>query len=322
MGLLGLYELLEKLEKGNVQVAILLILLALYLLTKSPLIGLLTGFTILFLFFAEMYVGIKREGWKAELKELALVVIGALALWYGLQLLLNTPSPITAVVSCSMLPTIHRGDLLLVKGPPVKALHTLNISQEDLRALYKDPVVLYNNTSFAVEGSLYAYCMGNPSHLCVDFVEHPEAFREVRGPFTFLYGHCYRVWQDTKEKKQEVCVKEVLYKGKPYAVARGGDVVVYRPTQGTLFSLYGDIVHRAIFDLVVDGKHFYLTKGDNNNVFDIQFYSGLYGLRNYPVSEEELVGKAILSIPFLGYYKLFLSMYVEEGPQCKAVLEG
>jgi len=311
---------LEDLEKGNVQFAILIILLALYLLTKSPLIGFLTGLTIVGLFIVELYVGAKREGWKEELKELAFIAVGALILWYGLKLVLHTDTPITAVVSCSMLPSVQRGDLLIVKGPPVEAGYELEVPYSDVRALSQDPVVVYGNESISVEGSLYSYCLGNPSPLCVEFVRNPQNFEEVRGNFTFHYSRCWREWADTGEKKAEVCVSSITYANRTYPVERKGDVVVYRPAKGTLFSLYGDIVHRAVVELKTEKESFYLTKGDNNNIFDVQFYSGLYGLRNYPVSEGEVLGKALFRIPFLGYYKLFLSMYVEEEDLCKAIL--
>jgi len=313
---------LEDLEKGNVQFALLIILLALYLLTKSPIIGILAGLTIVGLFIVELYVGAKKEGWKEELKELLFIVVGALLLWHGLKVVLSTDTPLTAVVSCSMLPTIQRGDMLVVQGSPVEALYTLNISKEELAQLFSNPVVVYNNTAVEVEGSLYAYCMGSPSLLCLDFVAHPELFEERRGPFTFHYAPCYRVWQDSGERKREVCVTALSYKNTTYPLKREGDVVVYRPPQGSLFSLYGDIVHRALFELNAEGERYYLTKGDNNNIFDIQFYSGRWGLHNGPVAEEEVLGKAILRIPLLGYYKLFLTLHVEEDAQCKAVLEG
>ena len=84
-----------------------------------------------------------------------------------------------------------------------------------------------------------------------------------------------------------------------------GDVIVYRPNgRGNLHP----IIHRAITWHEADRSQptdvsGYITKGDNNKVYD-----QMAGLSNVgmiqPVRKEWIVGKAFFSIPYLGYAPL------------------
>ena len=49
------------------------------------------------------------------------------------------------------------------------------------------------------------------------------------------------------------------------------------------------ITHRITDIFFINGKHFFNTKGDNNEEKDPQ-----------PISEKEVVGKVVMSIPYLG----------------------
>ncbi len=51
-----------------------------------------------------------------NIKETLLAFLLAFAFYKGLGLALGTPYPMMVVVSCSMLPTLHRGDVIVVKG--------------------------------------------------------------------------------------------------------------------------------------------------------------------------------------------------------------
>ncbi|MDD4299534.1 MAG: S26 family signal peptidase [Methanomicrobium sp.] len=86
-----------------------------------------------------------------------------------------------------------------------------------------------------------------------------------------------------------------------------GDVIVYRPN--------GDenvhpIIHRAIGwyeenETNPDVNSGYITKGDNNQGFDQ--LSGIAGIGQImPVKTEWIIGKALFSIPFIGYAPLHL----------------
>ena len=63
-----------------------------------------------------------------------------------------------------------------------------------------------------------------------------------------------------------------------------GDVVTYKTPQNT-----EPITHRIIKVQNIHGKIFYTTKGDSNKTED-----------PYPVSQEEIIGKVIFVLPYLG----------------------
>jgi len=250
----------------------------------------------------------------------------AFIVWEGMIFALNTPSPMSAVVSCSMANYINRGDMIIVKGEKdYNSAYTLEISKEDLDDLNKEKAyILYNNKEYEIKGSLFSLCQNSYDNICKDFVEHPERFKEIRGNFEFIYGKCERHSDSNNIKIEEPCLVSFSYKGKSYKILKKGDVIVYTPKKQDLFYSMlrgGDIIHRAIIKLEVDGKRYYITKGDNNNVADFQFYSQAYGKKNSVVEEEQIKGKMIGKIPFLGYYKLFLIRSFEEGNLCSFILE-
>jgi signal peptidase I len=73
-----------------------------------------------------------------------------------------------------------------------------------------------------------------------------------------------------------------------------GDIIVFlRQTDGAL------IVHRAIAEQAVGGKLNFTTKGDGNPISD-------QDAGQKPVPEENIIGKVILRIPWVGNYSLFM----------------
>ena len=85
--------------------------------------------------------------------------------------------------------------------------------------------------------------------------------------------------------------------------------------------MIGDIVHRTMFEINADGKVYYLTRGDNNPILDLQVYDYSRDLGNSPVPSGNSRGKVILRVPYLGYFKLFISGYLQEDSQCKTQLK-
>jgi len=71
------------------------------------------------------------RGWKRELLEDAAILVIALAIVFGgqlgLQLYLGTPTPLLAVESESMEPTLYRGDLVIVRSVDVSTLRVGDI---------------------------------------------------------------------------------------------------------------------------------------------------------------------------------------------------
>lgn len=63
-----------------------------------------------------------------------------------------------------------------------------------------------------------------------------------------------------------------------------GDIITYQTPQNT-----EPVTHRIIKVQNIHGKTFFITKGENNTTED-----------PYPISQEELIGKVILALPYLG----------------------
>ncbi len=309
------------LQNSYFQLGVAVALLLLYLITKSPFFGLLTALAIVAMVLLELSEGIRNNGWKSELWDIAVTVIAALVAWFALQAVLSTPTPISAVVSCSMVPELNRGDMIIVKGETNYIGNEITASPADAQALFRNPIVAFSNKAMEVNGSMFSYCQNvNDTPTCSLFYNNPELFIERRGPFAFTYGRCYRASTSSSDVLfTEPCTVSVSYKNQTVSVQgdRSSDTVVYAPKQNDLFSLSGDIVHRSVVKVIAGNATYLLTKGDNNEIFDIQFYSNaIGGMFNTPTSPDQVRGRVLFRIPYLGYYKLFLVGYVTEDAIC------
>jgi signal peptidase I len=219
-----------------------------------------------------------------------------------------------------MLPNLQRGDFIRVQGAPVTA-YELDMTEGELESLTDRAYVTYNGKNISMEGSIFSYCTLAPgTDVCRVFDESPDSIVERKGAFTYRYETCAVKYSDGSSTEAP-CLRSVTFKGEEYLTNFSNDVIVYAPPQGYLYAFIGDIVHRAMFKINVDGKAYYLTRGDNNPVLDIQVYDYGRGLTNPPVAEEHVRGKVIGRIPILGYFKLFISGYLQEDPQCRTQLE-
>jgi signal peptidase I len=322
------------LKKPAVQAGVLLGTLVLALLSNllfgepgSPLNFLPILFAILIVaeiaYFvgSEVKEGAEKHGWKHEVVDTVIALAIALGIWFGASFLLNTSSPISAVVSCSMLPNLQRGDFVLVQGAPVKA-YRISMSQGELDSLAASKALItYPGGNASIYGSIYPYCLNSrQSPVCQAFIQTPESVVEEKGAFTYRYERCPVHFQNGTDAVAP-CLKSVEFKGEEYLANFSNDVVVYQPPQGDLYSAIGDIVHRVMFQIDVDGKQYYLTRGDNNPLLDMQVYDYSTGITNHPIPQDRLRGKVIGRIPLLGYFKLFLSGYFQEDAQCRTQLE-
>jgi len=327
----------DEIKKLPFQLLVLFGTLALYLITNAlfgspdspynfipPIIGLLVLAEILIFVGLEVKEGAEKYGWKHEIVDTVIALAVAVAIWYGASFMLNTDSPVSAVASCSMLPELQRGDFVIVRGAQPTA-YEISMTQEELDSLNEHSIVSFDGKNISIEGSIFSYCLNErvsnrSSALCETFVNEPNKIVEKKGAFTYRYEGCPISFSDGTAARQP-CVKSVGFRGKEYYTNFSHDIIVYEPPNGDYYSFIGDIVHRAMFKIDVDGKKYYLTRGDNNPVLDIQVYDYQWGLSNHPVPEENLRGKVILRVPILGYFKLFVSGHLWEDPQCRTQLE-
>ncbi|MCX8196958.1 MAG: hypothetical protein N3G80_01430 [Candidatus Micrarchaeota archaeon] len=276
----------------------------LYLLSGHWLFGLLCGLSIIWAVILEFWHGTKKHGLLHEIKETAFALAIALAIWFGAGFVLQTPSPLNAIVSCSMMPNIQRGDLVVLAGGEIAAPQ---VEVEDVSTIGEAIVMRSKSEVARLKGSLYAQCAQQQIPICAEFIQNPQEFSEKHGAITFGYEKCEMVYPKTGEKKYGPCVGWIEINNIRYYANMSNDVVVYTPKESEYYASIGDIIHRAYIKLKTKEKTYILTKGDNNPVFDIQVYDAAKKAGNLPVESERIKGKVVLSIPAIGYLKLFIS---------------
>ena len=321
-------DLASELQKTHVQLAILFITLVLYLLVKdvNPQIGIAVGIFIAIEIFVmvglEIKAGAREYGWEHEIVDTLVALVVAVAIWISASVLLNTSSPISGVVSCSMLPNLYRGDFIIIQGAGIQG-YDVTLSKEEFSQLSSHNSVLYHNgTSISVMGSAYAHCMYNRYEpICREFISNPQAVTEKAGPFTYHYASCAIEYPQKDIRSYGPCLRSVEFNGKEYLVNYSNDIIVYQSDPGNLYYRVGDIVHRVIFKINVENETYYVTRGDNNPIMDIQVYDFFQKQGKSPIPERNVKGKVLFRIPVLGYFKLFIAGFYEEDPQCNTLLQ-
>jgi len=325
-------NLKEDLRKWPFQLAILFGTLVLFLIANTllrnvpslsfvpPFLGILVVIEIVFFVTLEVKEGAQKHGWKHEAVDTLIALAVALAIWYGASFVLNTSTPVSGVVSCSMLPNLQRGDFVIVQGAPVSA-YGISMTPDELASLNGKAVAEYNGANISIDGSMFPYCLRNRNQsVCQAFIQSPSSVIERKGAFTYRYERC-PISLSGGGGAAEPCLKSVAFHGTEYLTNFSHDIIVYQPVPGDVYSVVGDIVHRVFFVIDVEGKKYYLTRGDNNPVLDLQVYDYGNGAGNTPIAQDKVRGRVLARIPLLGYFKLFISGYFNEDPQCKMQLE-
>lgn len=327
-------EQAKELIVKNWGIALVLGTLLLYVIVKSFLPGkefdwvnLLFGaiivFEIIYLVIIEIKHGVKKSGWKHEVIDTLIAVGVAIAIWFAAQAILGTSTPVSGVVSCSMLTELDRGDFVVVQGGDI-TVDEVEITETELYQITNGPfLVKSEGFEYASSYPFHTFCRCNPTHeACTGFLNSNADYSETAGPVTYHYTWCSVNYKDGKEQEKTRCVDYIEIKGKRfYPGDESNDVIVYNSRSTDLYRRVGDIVHRSVVRLKVDDNTYYLTGGDNNPVLDNQVYECSTRIGNQPVPERNVKGKVIMRIPYLGYLKLFISGFWSEDEQCSWVLE-
>ncbi len=219
---------------------------------------------LLFLFLRDaMPSGADKKSIGNSVFELVVALVAALALWYGLGFILQTPTPIDVVTSCSMLPALDRGDLIILQGGGINAREAVLSRSISLR--------------------------------------------------DFTYVDCKVRELDSGTERDAKCASGLTVDGVNVPFDKDGDIVVYEPVNP--YRNLGLIVHRAVLKMHFKGETYYLIKGDNNLGPDIPDIS------IDAAKMENIKGRVILRVPWLGYLKLFLSLQFNEPDNCRILVE-
>ena len=289
---------------------------------------------LLFATLLEKQRGRKSEGLLNELRETMYAILLAVLVWYGAGWLLATPTPINAIVSCSMLPAYERGDMVLLQGGPVQTIWAdYNGPASDINssAIVKETDGAGMTPDFAVTGSVLDDCfpLDGKKPECNAFVQNPGAYVEAHGPLEITYDYCDKRYYDrSKSDAHTICASGARIGAQTLGFDSKNELIVYSPKPADLYARVGDIVHRAAFAINTSTGAVYFTKGDNNQLYDFQAYQayppgpGTYdnspGLENSPISPEQIKGRVILRIPYIGNLKLFISPQVVINPSAMA----
>ena len=181
--------------------------------------------------------------------------IFAFVLFSAIGLLLGTSSPMVIVLSGSMEPLYHRGDVIILQGA-----NPANIAGKEV--LLQEQTL--NETAFASFAA--AVYLGSDQ------------------------------------------IKKIKFNsGQEIKVTEEGSIVVYWSSL-----LQKPIIHRVVAKMHAADGWFVLTKGDANPQLDQDCGTVAYGrpekscIQLYPVKVEQLQGKALGSVPFIGCFKLWL----------------
>jgi hypothetical protein len=307
---LGWKKTLAWLVNSKALYAVLFCMFILYITTKSPLFAILIAFSIISIFVAETVESAGKTGWVNEVKEIAIAIGVAALIWYGSGFILGTGAPLDAVTSCSMLPSLERGDMVILSGGEPNAPE-VSISQEEFSNWkYRDEQVVCAMCEKMVNGfKTLVPCAANVERSGVGLKVTGEA-NQSGNLLQFECGTCMKKFSNGKTETVP-CTKSVSLKGRNFSKDLSNDIIVYTPLEGDLFR--AEIIHRAVFKMDVEGKKYFFTWGDNNDQMDIQF-------GNSPIPSEKIVGKSVVRLPYIGYVKLFLFGYFSTPAGCDSVL--
>ncbi len=305
--------------------ALILIFIFLYIITQNSLFGFGAFVFIVITLFFEFKSSISTDGTKKTLRDLGIAVIVVIIIfWIFPTLLLQSSSPINVVASCSMLPTLQRGDLVFVHGisnmseflkqnniPIINISNvefkkiTENISQQFIEPLPYVP----NNPSEIVFNNYYSkssnYSIGLYNIACIK--------NYLYKGFKSLIGLCLINASTSNPIKYTYSIGNLSYQNNTYREAYisgltlnnitvyenySNPIIVYKTVPGDSFT-DSQIVHRIFAAIHVNNTYYILTKGDNNPILDMQDM-------NYPVNQSDVIGYVVFKIPYIGYPSLIL----------------
>ncbi len=331
----------KKRKESNLSWLLYLLLIALiliYALYGNVVVGGVAVILIVIILVFEIRTSISTEGTKKSLIDIGVAVGAAIALWIVLSVVLQTPAPVDAVSSCSMLPVLHRGDLVVLHGlgnvsafvaqnhvPVINvSRHAFDLMQGNMSNEFlayfayvtnasRIAFAIANNTAYNVSlyntqcASQYSY-LGEPYKIAECMVsEQQQAQNLIRYSYALgsvnIGGQVYKAVYTSQISVGNVTLSENY----------SNPIIVYSASSRDTFS--GDIIHRLYAVLNVSGEYYFLTKGDNNQALDIEF-------GNYPVNSSSAIGYVIADIPIIGYVKLLLSGQIATPAGCNQTLSS
>ncbi len=292
-----------------------------YIFLKVVVLGAVAFVALVVAVVAEFRYSVKEEGMRKSVYDILAAIVAIVVLWIILIIFLGTSAPINVVASCSMLPTLHRGDLVILHG--ISNMTTF-LDSHNIPVVSVSPQEM-NSTLANMNSEFLAYFAHDPSNLssigeifssrslpislyntkCIDLAEARGAYGDI--------GACAVKSQNSNLIRYSYSIANISTGGTAAYIAQtsgitlanttitenySNPVIVYRTTGNDSFS--GDIIHRLVAAIRSGNQYYLLTRGDNNGGLDIQFV-------NYPVEQNAVLGYVIYDIPYIGYLRLIVS---------------
>ena len=308
---------------------IFLVLIALYVAEQgsrlSIIFGTLAAFTIVVIIVMEFTYSVKDEGLKRNLIEIIIAIAIVVLIWFALRFFLATNDPIDVVPSCSMLPVLQRGDLIVLQGFNLSNVHApiINVTREEFNPMESNfgsenlVCMAYTNTSSGMQISQIVHGgwnIGLFKFFDGRYYPIPAGYQNNNLVRYYCGSRAMKFSNGTIESEAYTTGIDVL--GHSVYGDANNTIIVYKTLPSDYFYKLGDayVVHRVYAVLNVSGSYYALTKGDNNPGLDMQ-----YG--NYPINQSHVSGRVIASVPYLGYIKLMFSGDIAQPAGCNSVVQ-
>ncbi|MEM3781400.1 MAG: hypothetical protein QXT43_00355 [Candidatus Micrarchaeaceae archaeon] len=301
--------------------ALLIALLIAYAITRIALLSIAFVVVFALLLAEETRRGLRTEGAKKTAKGIAEAIGVVVAIWLVAVIALGTLSPVDVVPSCSMLPQLRIGDLVVIR-------HIYNIAA--FLSSHKVPVVnvsaaAYNSMLSNIKSEFvayYAFLNGDKSEITylvrpgenygiglynTECLSEYSYFNESSDFYKCMLSndsqqgnlikYSYGIGNATVNGTlyNIIYTKSITIGNETITENYSNPIIVYKTVPSDTFS--GDIVHRVFAAIHAGSEYYLLTKGDNNQALDIEF-------GNYPASSSQVVGYVLAHVPYLGYITL------------------
>ncbi len=306
-----------------------------YIMLNNVLLGALALVLLVITIAVEFKYSVKEEGMRKSIYDILIAIVAIAILWMILIVVLGTTAPINVVASCSMLPALHRGDMVALHGisnmtsflnshdiqivnvSPKEMNYTLaNMGSEFLAYFAYDPS---NKSAISETFSSKQFPVALYNTRCIDTYESEGLYRDIRSCMVDsqrgnLIKYNYSIENISISGGNELYIvqtSDITIANTSISENYSNPIIVYKTTSNDSFS--GDIIHR-LFAAIRSGNEYYLlTKGDNNGGLDIQFV-------NYPVSQNAVVGYVIADVPAVGYIRLIISGMLATPAGCNSTI--
>ena len=291
----------------------------------SEIFGIATFALIIALVVIEVVNGSREEGKVRNIVEILIAIVAVVVIWFALQAVLHTRYPIDAVPSCSMLPALQRGDMILLHGANASTIHAPqvqvtkaqlqtmlnNINNESLECVAYKASGNRANVSQIV-GPGYSVALFRPGITGGTIVPYSDQGGNL---VRYQCGVANLTFKNGTVLK-EAYTSSITIGNTTITGDHNNSIVVYHTIPQDSFYKDGDsyIVHRVYAVINASGEYYYLTKGDNNPGLDMQYF-------NTPANQSYIEGKVIGRAPYLGFLKLILSGTLNQPAGCNSTLQ-